>query len=76
MLKQQKQNVGEEEEEDDHEYGSRAYFNFEHSFNNPYKKYLSAILVFYEINNIILRKKRLKFLCEEEHENTKPEHIL
>lgn len=35
MLKQQKQKVGEEEEEDD---SSRAYFNFEHSLNNPYKK--------------------------------------
>ena len=37
MLKQQKQKVGGggEGEEDD---SSRAYFNFEHSLNNPYKK--------------------------------------
>jgi len=32
MLKQQKQKVGVEEEDDD---GSRAYFNFEHSLNSP-----------------------------------------
>jgi hypothetical protein len=31
MLKQQKQKVGVEEDDD----GSRAYFNFEHSLNSP-----------------------------------------
>ena len=41
MLKQQKQKVGEEEEEEDD--SSRAYFNFEHSLNNPYKKIISLL---------------------------------
>ena len=67
MLKQQKQKVGEEEED----YSSRAYFNFEHSLNNPYKKYLSAILVFYEINNIILRKKKIEVLMWRRARNAK-----
>ncbi len=44
MLKQQKQKVGEEEED----YSSQAYFNFEHSLDSPYKKlsfYYSSIYV-------------------------------
>jgi hypothetical protein len=41
MLKQQKQTVGVEEEDDD---GSRAYFNFEHSLNSPYTKRMYILL--------------------------------